>query len=64
MPRILFGNSWESFEHAPAAGMRALAAMGLSFIRVWVFWDAANPEPGVFNWAKVDADMQAIRGAG
>ena len=64
MPRILFGNSWEAFEHAPLDGMKALAGMGLSFIRVWIFWDSAEPNPADFKWSKVEADIQAIRGAG
>ena len=64
MPRIMFGNSWESFDHAPAAGMQALADMGLSFIRLWIFWNSANPEPDLYDWSKVDADIDAIRGAG
>jgi hypothetical protein len=44
--------------------MHALADMGLSFVRLWIFWDTTEPEPGVFNWTKVDADIQAIRSAG
>ncbi len=64
MPKIMFGNSWESFDKAPVAGMHALAGMGLSFIRMWVFWDTANPAPETYDWSKVDADIQAIRAAG
>ncbi len=29
--------------------MKALAGMGLSFIRVWIFWDSANPQPDVYD---------------
>lgn len=63
-PRIVFGCSWENFNHAPAAGMKALADIGFSFVRCWIFWNSANPKPGVFDWSKVDADIAAIRGAG
>lgn len=60
----MFGSSWESFDKAPVAGMHALAGMGFSFIRMWIFWDTANPEPEKYDWSKVEADIQAIRAAG
>lgn len=64
MPTIQFGSSWESFDKAPLQGMRALASIGFSFVRLWIFWDSTNPEPGVYDWSKVDADIAAITGAG
>lgn len=64
MPQIMFGNSWENFLHAPPLGMQALGRMNLSFIRLWIFWDTTNPEPGKFDFSKPDADIAAIRAAG
>jgi hypothetical protein len=62
--RIVLGNSWESFVHMPPNLARELVTMGTRFIRVFVFWNSANPSPGVFDWKKIDADIDAVRSAG
>lgn len=64
MGHIVFGNCWENFGNAPADGMKALAGMNLSFIRVFVMWHLTNPSPGQYDWTKIDADIAAVRGAG
>jgi hypothetical protein len=44
--------------------MAALGKLGCSRIRLGVPWDLVNPEPGVFDWTKLDAEVKAITDAG
>jgi len=59
----ILGNSWESFETMPHELALQLAMMGTRFVRIFVFWDSCNPQKGVFDWTKPDADIDAVSSA-
>lgn len=44
--------------------MRAVASIGFTAVRNWLFWPRVEAVRGVYDWSKPDADIAAIRGAG
>src|SRR3954465_4044581 len=42
-----------------ASGMAEAAATGAGFVRQPVYWNEAEPEPGVYDWTRLDAVMAA-----